>query len=481
VSPSAGPSDAATTSPTPAPSPTEAIAPPVRWTDCGHGFLCGNLRVPKDYDDASKGSFTIAMVRLPATDKEGRIGSLIINPGGPGGSGVDFVRTGAKEFPSAIRKRFDLVGFDPRGVNTSSAVRCIDNLDGRAALDPSPDSAKELKALADDAKAYAAACATRNADLLPYLSTEAVARDLDLIRQSVGDELLTYAGFSYGTLIGALYAERFPTRIRAMVLDGAIDPSLDLERFRSGQAKAFEVELRRFLADCARRASCPFHGGGATRAAFDRLMARIDRKPLPTPRAADRRSVGPGLAQSAVLGAMYNEAAWPGLAVALTFAEHGDGSLLLLISDPFRGRKENGSYSNQQDAYVSNTCLDFPAPKDVSTYTSWATALQGSAPHFAKQVAYNDLTCAYWPVPATGEPHRVSAPGAPPIVVVGSTFDPATPYAWAKSLAKQLDGSRLITRKGDGHTGYFLNPCVSRAVDRYLLDLRLPKAGLTCS
>ena len=208
VAPSVAPSD---TAPTPTPAPTEAIAPPVRWTDCGGGFLCGNLRVPKDYGDTSKGSFTIAMVRLPATDRDGRIGSLIINPGGPGGSGVDFVRSGAKEFPTAIRKRFDLVGFDPRGVNTSSAVRCIDNLDGHAALDPSPDTAKELKQLADEAKAYAAACAKRNADLLPYLSTEAVARDLDLIRQSVGDERINYLGFSYGTLIGSLYAERFPT------------------------------------------------------------------------------------------------------------------------------------------------------------------------------------------------------------------------------------------------------------------------------
>ncbi len=390
------------------------------------------------------------------------------------------MREGAAQFPTALRKRFDLVGFDPRGVNSSSAVRCIDNLDGHASLDPSPDTPAELTALADDAKAYATACGERNGDLLPYLSTDAVARDLDLIRQSVGDKQLNYLGFSYGTLIGSLYAERFPDRIRAMVLDGAIDPSLDLEHFREGQAVGFETALHHFLADCAKRRSCAFHGGGKPAAAFDHLMTAIDQHPLPTPETHDRRSVGPGLAASAVLGAMYSQAAWRGLAVALTVAEHGDGSLLLQISDPFRGRKPNGSYSNQQDAYVSNTCLDYPAPTDVATFTGWADAVQADAPHFARQVAYNDLVCAFWPVPATGRPHRVSAPGAPPIVIVGSSADPATPYAWAKSLAGELAGSRLITREGEGHTGYLASGCVARAVDAYLADLELPKAGLTC-
>ncbi|MFL5756606.1 MAG: alpha/beta fold hydrolase, partial [Chloroflexota bacterium] len=200
--------------PTPGPSPSEAVAPPTRWTDCGKGFLCASLRVPKDYDDPGKGTLSVALVRLPATEPKDRVGALVVNPGGPGGSGVDFVRESSDQFPSELRKRFDLVGFDPRGVNTSSAVRCIDNLDGHADLDPSPDSAAELSALADAARSYAAACERRNPDLLPYLSTEAVVRDLDLIRQAVGDDLLTYAGFSYGTLIGSLYAERFPTHVR---------------------------------------------------------------------------------------------------------------------------------------------------------------------------------------------------------------------------------------------------------------------------
>ena len=390
------------------------------------------------------------------------------------------MRDGAPQFPASLRKRFDLVGFDPRGVNGSSAIRCIDNLDPHAALDPSPDSKAELKALVDAAKEYAEACGSRNDATLPYLSTDAVVNDLDLIRQAVGDEKLNYLGFSYGTLIGSLYAERFPDHIRAMALDGALDPSLDLEHLRAGQGKAFETALKHFLADCAKRRGCVFHGGGATTRAFDRLMKSIDKHALPTPQIRDRRKVGPGLASSAVLGAMYSESSWPSLAAALALAERGDGSIMLLISDPFRGRKENGTYSNQQDAYTANTCLDFPAPTDVATYTSWAKALEKSAPHFAQQVAYNDLPCAFWPVPATGRPHKVSAPNAPPIVVVGTTGDPATPYAWAKALVQQLETSSLITRRGEGHTGYLSSTCVSRAVDAYLLDLKVPKKGLTC-
>lgn len=463
-----------------APSATAAAVAPARWTDCGNGFLCSTVVVPKVEAEPALGTLNIALIRLPATDPAARLGSLVINPGGPGGSGVEFVRESAAGFPPELRKRFDLVGFDPRGVNASSEFRCIDNLDGRVALDPSPDSDAELTVLVADSRAYARACGSRNDQTLAYLSTDAVVGDLDRIRQAIGDEHLTYLGFSYGTLIGALYAERFPDRMRAMVLDGAIDPSLPLEAFRADQAVAFERSLTHFLADCADDRDCVFHGGGDTTKAFDLLMTRIEQDALPTPRARDRRSVGPGLAQSAVLGAMYDDRAWPTLAAGLALAELGDGSLLLLIADPFRGRKENGSYSNQQDAYTANICLDYAAPTDVATYTSWAAALEADAPHFAKQVAYNDLTCAFWPVAASGRPHAVRAPGAPPLLVIGSTGDPATPFAWSEALVEQLSTATLITREGEGHTAYFKSRCVARAVDAYLLELTVPRAGLRC-
>lgn len=464
-------------------APSVAAVPtvkPARWTDCGGGFSCAEIRVPRDYAAPTEGYLNISIIRAAATKPDKRIGSLLINPGGPGGSGVEFVRGGLSIFPKGLRERFDIVGFDPRGVNSSTAIRCIDNLDGHAALDPSPDDAAELDALVDSAREYADACASRNDTTLAYLSTDAVARDLDLIRAAVGDDKLTYLGFSYGTLIGATYAEVFPEHIRAMALDGAIDPSIDLETFRSGQARAFEDALTAFLKDCAKRKACDFNEGGNSVRAFDVLMASIDEDPIPALRLSDPRKVGPGLAWSAVLGALYSESYWPLLATALAQAKDGDGSLMLAISDPFRGRKPNGSYSNMQDAYVANVCLDYPAPTDVATYTGWATALDKPAPHFAEMIAYNDLICAFWSVPAQGRPHVVSAPDAPPIVIVGTTGDPATPYAWSEALAEQLSSSVLITREGEGHTGYADSECVSDAVDDYLLDLKVPEDGLTC-
>ena len=475
--PSAGPSDAATG---PSPTPAPAVVPPAHWSDCGQGFLCAEVRVPKDYAAPSNGYVNISLIDLPATDRKTRIGSLIVNPGGPGGSGVEFVRDSASLFSAAVRKRFDIVGFDPRGVNSSTAIRCIDNLDEQARIDPSPDTATELRALVNSARAYAAACARRNPDLLPYLATDSVARDLDTIREAVGDKQLTYLGFSYGTLIGSTYADLFPDHIRAMVLDGAIDPALDLEQFRSGQARAFEHALTDFLKDCAKRTACAFHEGGRTVRAFDSLMASIDARSLPATRLGDSRRIGPGIAWAAVAAALYSKASWPALATTLAVAKRGDGSLMLLIADPYRGRKPNGSYSNAEDAYTANTCLDFPAPTDVKAYTAWATKLKAAAPHFAQLLAYNDLACAFWAVPAERTPAPASAKGAPPIIVVGSTGDPATPYAWAVSLAKELDSGVLITRQGEGHTGYDASSCVKRAVDAYLLGLTVPKKPLTC-
>ncbi|MFL5681406.1 MAG: alpha/beta hydrolase [Chloroflexota bacterium] len=439
------------------------------------------MAVPTDYDNPAAGSLNVSVVMLPAADKANRIGSLFVNPGGPGASGIELVRNDSDAFPDAVRDRFDLVGFDPRGVNLSSPVRCVDNLDNHVALDPSPDNAAELKALVDDAKSFAAACGRRNGDALAHMSTEDVARDLDRLRDAVGDDKLTYLGFSWGTLLGATYADLFPDRVRAMALDGAIDPALPLDRIRGDQALGFETALRHFLEDCAARPRCEIGGAGGPAAEFDRLMARIDESPLPAIRARDRRTVGPGLAWAAVTGALYSETGWSALEGALDDAEHGDGTSLLAMSDPFNGRDEHGSYRNQIDAYAANTCADYAAPDDVADYTKLADRLRPVAPHFADFAAYNDLVCAFWPVPSRGTPHAVSASGAPPIVVIGTTGDPATPYAWAVSLANELSSGVLVQHRGEGHTSFGTSLCVERVVEAYLVDLTVPRDGLSCN
>jgi pimeloyl-ACP methyl ester carboxylesterase len=476
ANPSAAPSG---TSPAESASPSPRPIAPARWSDCGGGFQCATIVVPRDHSGATGGTVNLALIRKPAPDRSSRIGSLVVNPGGPGASGVEFVREGATAFPDEVLARFDIVGFDPRGVNASTGIRCIDNLDPRANLDPSPDDAAELQALLDDAESYAAQCAARNEAILPHLSTDDVVEDLELIRASLGDEQLTYLGFSYGTLIGSLYADRYPDRVRAMALDGALDPRHDLETVRAEQSVAFEAALGRFLADCAARA-CAFDHGAGTAAAFDALMRSIDADPLPTSRSFDRRLVGPGLAEFAVLAALYSQAYWRALEFALAAAELGDGALFILLADPFRGRKANGSYSNQLDAYTAINCLDYPARTDPGQYTELATRLADAAPHFAGLVSYNDLACAYWPTPPTRTAGPVSADGAPPIVVVGTTGDPATPYAWAESLAGQLESGVLVRNEGEGHTGFLSSVCVYDLIADYLVTADPPAAGTVC-
>ena len=458
--------------------PTQA---PVAWSDCGNGFECGSIEVPRDYAEPAGPALRLALIRLPAGDPAHRIGSLVVNPGGPGISGVDFVRAAAATlFPAAIRARFDIVGFDPRGVGASSPVRCVDGLDHFIPVDARAETSADLSNLVAGAKAFAAGCGQNDAALLPYLSTANVARDLDQIRAALGDPRLTYLGFSYGTLIGEMYASLFPTRIRALVLDGAIDPSLGEAAFREGQARGFEGALGRLLADCGAHPTCPFYSGGRPAPAFDALMRRIDAHPLPTPQLAGREPTGPTQAWQAVLEALYTQAAWPILEEALAQAEQGDGSLLLAMGDPYRGRLPDGGYSNEEDAYYAVTCLDWPAPRSLAAYASLAGRFSLVAPRFGRLLAYNDVDCAFWPSPPERTPAPIAAPGAPPIVVVGTTGDPATPYQWAVNVSHQLRSAVLLTRRGEGHTAYGESACIDAAVDAYLLDRTTPRPGLVC-
>lgn len=451
----------------------------LRWHGCDAGLECTTLSVPLDYAAASTRMISVAVIRKPASDRQHRIGSLIINPGGPGGSGLDYVRCCAAEF-SALTARFDLVSFDPRGVGQSTPIRCLTakQLDAYVAEDPTPDTPAERAALVASSRAFAQACWARNHDYLRHVGTIDQARDMDVLRAALGDAKLTYLGKSYGTYLGAKYAQLFPTRIRALVLDGALDPAESTEASNRVQARGFEVDLRDFIADCVQRGGCPL--GTTVAGATDRLhrfIAQVDAHPLP----ASGRTLGSGELFLGLAAGLYSTDAWPALRLALAQALAGSGRALLYFTDSLTERRNDGSFSNLIESNTAINCIDRPSSRDVATYDAEARAFGKESSFFGAAIAYGTLTCAFWPVPAVEQPHAVRAQGAPPIVVIGTTRDPATPYVWAQALARQLASGVLLTYDGDGHTAYGRgNRCLDGAVNRYVLEGKPPANGTRC-
>ncbi|MEP7055990.1 MAG: alpha/beta hydrolase [Actinomycetota bacterium] len=451
------------------------------WKSCGGGFSCTHADVPLDYSKPGAKRIQISMIKLPARKTSQRIGSLFINPGGPGGSGIGYARYAESAIPRGVRDRFDIVGFDPRGVGESSPVRCATGaqLDSWLAVDPSPDDSRELQAFVSMSKAFAAGCQQRSRVLLAHVGTRDSARDLDVMRAAVGDDKLTFLGKSYGTYLGALYADMFPQRVRALVLDGAVDPTIDTQALGRVQAQGFEVALTAFLDNCAKTSSCAFGKTPDIRARFDALLARIERQPLATP---SGRTVGPDAASIGVAEALYSrQYGWPVLRQALSQAETGDGSGLLLLFDSYTDRDAGGSYSNLLESYTAISCIDRPSPTDLATYQADARRQATESPHFGAASAFSGLPCAYWPVPPVDRPRPLKAHGAPAILVIGTTRDPATPLVWARALASQLESGRLLTFNGDGHTVYGDgDSCVDKAGNSYLIDLVVPASGKRC-
>ena len=495
--PSAAPSSApsATASASGSPAASVAVGPtatpgkvgtPLTWTSCGPPFECGTVTVPIDYTHPKNGTINLALIRLPASNPSQRIGDLLTNPGGPGASGVDFVRTGATiVFSAGLRARFDIVGFDPRGIGASDPVECLDGadmdrlneIDGNPGTDPA-----RIQAIIDGDKAFDAGCVANSGALLPFMTTIDAAKDMDLIRQALGDSKLTYLGFSYGTFLGSTYANLYPTRVRAFVLDGAIDPTLSFTDRTVQQAESFSAALNAFLADCASHATCNFYNGGHPQAAFTALMAQIEQAPLPALATGDPRPVGPAEADTAVAAAMYDQSSWPVLAQGLALAQRGDGSILLLIADSYNERHPDGTYTNLFPANAAVNCADYTVPLDLTTYEQLAPKVEALAPGFGASSVYGSLGCVFWPFHPAHDPVAPTAKGAPPILVVSTTGDPATPYEWGVKLAKELDSGVLLTRKGQGHTAYGgKSACIDAAVDAYLISLTVPKAGTVCS
>jgi pimeloyl-ACP methyl ester carboxylesterase len=478
---SSGSSQAAPASTSPTTAQSVGAGALIRWAACRGGagpagYQCATLQVPLDYADPAQGTIGIALDRHPATGHA--IGSLVTNPGGPGVSGVDYLPSLVGELPAAMTERFDIVGFDPRGVGRSDPVTCGTGpqLDRELSVDPGPTTAAGFAALVGAARAFAAGCEARSGRILPYVSTADAARDLDRIRAALGDAKLTYLGFSYGTFLGATYASLFPTHVRAMVLDGALDPALGPIAFDDEQSAALEAEFVAFLTSCS-AGSCGWRPAGSPAAGYDALLARVRAHPVAV--AGRGQSVGAAALLYGTAAALYTPQTWPLLGRALAELEAGDGAPILDLFDSYVGRQADGTYQNTVEAETAVDCLDSPAPS-LARLRADAPAAAQAAPVFGLLDLYSEADCSVWPTPATGKVGPIRAAGSPPIVVVGTTHDPITPYAWAKALAGQLARGVLLTRTGYGHTAYGASACVRTAVDRYLLTLQPPAPGTVC-
>jgi pimeloyl-ACP methyl ester carboxylesterase len=452
-----------------------------QWRSCNSNLECAEILAPLDWGNPSA-TIRIAMMRTVVRDP---IGSLLINPGGPGSSGIAWMLENLESIAtSAVRSRYSIVAFDPRGVGDSTPVTCRNSgLKDELLYSHSP---YELGSVSDYERSerllisFARDCISGSGDLLSYVDTRSAARDLDLMRALLGDEQLNYLGYSYGTELGATYAALFPERVGRLVLDGAIDPTISEEQGLIGQADGFERAFRSYLADCLAKSGCPFSGDvDQALAQVAGLMQSIERQPLAT---GSDRELSIGAAITGVIAALYSESSWQFLTGALAEALTGDGSTLLFFADLYNDREVTGGYrSNLIEANVAINCADARYSSDPEVVWQTMAALAEASPLFGKYFGDPSLSCTGWPALVEREPLDFTAPLANPVLVIGTTGDPATPYSQAVALAKLLQPAVLISFQGEGHTIYGgESRCVNTAVDEYLLRGLVPSANLTC-
>ena len=479
--------------------PAEPEAAPITWNDCDAEitqllagapgserdllFECGRTEVPIDHDEPDGDTLPLFLVRAQLAGQTDRIGSLLVNPGGPGGSGADAALSLALSMPEDVLRRFDLVGFDPRGVGLSTPVECIpaELKDRLTAAEPRPTTQEQVDgalALADE---VAEGCVAEYGDALGAFTTVDTARDMDLLRESLGDEQLSYLGYSYGTTLGSTYAELFPENVRALVLDAAVDPDADAQTEVESQAAGLEASFDAFAANCTGLVSgCPL--GGEPRRFLDDLLAQAAGTPIPNAAPGETRTATPGVIMTAVLAAMYDPGSWPQLSQSLAAARtNGDAAGVFSLADRYSGRLADGSYTNQTDANIAINCADTPEDETYSAEQVQALAQDWGTryPLFGAGAATSLYTCSVWDAPRTPLPER-DADGSAPIVVVGNTGDPVTPLPGAEDMAADLTADVLVVWQGQGHTAHPKTPCVTDAVNAYLIDLTAPQDGLTC-
>jgi pimeloyl-ACP methyl ester carboxylesterase len=455
---------------------------PFGWTKFGDTgrVEIGTFTVPMDYSDPSKGTFDLDIARHLAMKPDERIGSLLVNPGGPGFGATEFAVFAEENFGRPLLDHFDIVAWDPRGTGESEPhIDCIDDYDRFFATgDITPDDSAEREQLVDLAKEFTADCIDKNADFYQFVGTNSSARDIDAIRAALGEDKVSYLGFSYGSELGGVWATLFPTTVRAAVFDGAVDPTASAAESSLQQTKGFEGALDAFLAACDADAKCPFNNTGHAEDAFDDLMQGIDAAPIPSE--PGRPPITLEMANTAVADSMYSQSSWPQLAAALADAQIDKGAGLLALYDEYYVRHPDGTYDNSLEAFQVISCIDSVERPTVAQDDADAARAHAATPRFAARTV-GDYACTFFP-PTTDPRIEITGKGAGPILVMGTTGDPATPLDSTRKMAETLEDGRLVVVVGNQHTGYGVNDCSSDAVENYLVDPvgHLPTEGLRC-
>jgi pimeloyl-ACP methyl ester carboxylesterase len=440
----------------------------LQWKSCYENYQCTDLLVPIDYTELKTGTFNISVLKYPTTGEK-KLGSLIVNPGGPGGSGVDYAYAAEYLFNPAILGAYDIVGFDPRGVGRSEPIICLNDkeLDANYASDSKPDNEQEFAQTLIESEKFIQQCQEKNKYLTSF-STANAARDMDILRQAVGDKELNYMGKSYGTFLGTLYAQFFPDKVGRMVLDGAVDPAISNFQQALTQAVGFDKAFAAFVADCSKRSDCPLpKDNKAATDEMKKILSQLEKK--------SNERLSESLALLGTASALYDSATgWPKLRAAIKAVKQGKAGKFLELADNYTGRTEDGNYTtNEFDSGAIIDCLDFADNRSVEEMKADAQVFTKQAPLFGPYLAYGGLVCKYFVTPKATE--VVPTTTANPIVIIGTTGDPATPYEWAQGLHKILTNSVLISLTGDGHTGQGQgNECVDGQVGDFYLENKTP-------
>ncbi len=450
----------------------------IEWSSQEEGTETGTLEVPVDYDDPEGPSFRLHVVRHLAADQDQKIGSLLVNPGGPGFGGSDYALFAESVYGEPLLRRFDIVGWDPRGTGLSEpAIDCIDEYDRFfAEPDITPETDAERQVRIDLAEDFAKSCVEENDGYYEHVGTNNSAHDMEALRLALGEEQISYFGFSYGSELGATWATLFPESVRAAVFDGAADPTADLDEGGLQQLAGFEASLSSFLADCSKRTACPFHNDGNAEGAYDELLRQLDEKPIPT--RGDRPDANHGVAIQATITALYSASLWPQLAQALADAQDGDGAGLIDLFDSYFQRSPDGTWGDELEAFQTIVCMDSADRKSVEEEDAQAPEYQAVAPRLAPGDA-GDYFCTFFPQ-STDPRVEITGQDAGPTLVIGTTGDPATPLSSTEVMAESLEEGVLLVVDADEHTGYSASECAKDVVHRYLIDLKVPDEGTEC-